>query len=113
MMESLPVFIGVTVIFMGGCAFMAGQALANTWRPMWQVFPYAIGLALADRFLCFALFEAPLLSLPGFLADAAELTAVTLGTYRMTQARRMVTQYPWLYRRAGLFGWRPVGGAEE
>lgn len=112
MIDSLPVFIGVTVLFMGGCAFMAGQALAATWRPLWQVFPYALGLALGDRFLGFALFGGELLSLPGYLTDAAVLLAVTLAAYRLTQARRMVEQYPWLYVRRGLFGWAPKGPSQ-
>ncbi|HLO76429.1 MAG TPA: hypothetical protein VK196_08235 [Magnetospirillum sp.] len=105
MIDSIPVFVGITVLFMGGCAFMAGQALAATWRPLWQVFPYALGMAVADRFLGFALFGGRLLSISGYLADAAVLVAIALSAYRLTQARRMVTQYPWLYRRHGLFGW--------
>ncbi|HSV28350.1 MAG TPA: hypothetical protein VLL76_02295 [Candidatus Omnitrophota bacterium] len=110
MIENIGVFIGITIVFMGGCAFMAGQALAATWRPLWQVFPYALGLALADRFVAFALFKGSLLSLPFYLTDAAVLVAIALGAYRMTQAKRMVDQYPWLYDRAGLFGWREKGG---
>lgn len=105
MIDSIPVFIGVTVLFMGGCAFMAGQALATTWRPAWQALPYALALGLADRFLGFALFGGDLLSLGGYVTDAAVLVAITFAAYRMTLARRMVTQYPWLYRRHGLFGW--------
>ncbi len=112
MIESLPVFIGVTVLFMGGCAFMAGQALAATWRPQWQVFPYALGLAAAARFLSFALFGGTLLSLPAYGLEAAVLIAVTLASYRLTRARRIVDQYPWLYRRAGLFGWSPIGNSK-
>lgn len=108
MIDSLAVFLGVTVLFMGGCAFMAGQALAATWRPLWQVFPYALGLGMADRFLGFALFGGRLLWLPGYVTDTAVLLAIALAAYRMTQARRMVTQYPWLYRRAGLFGWTNI-----
>lgn len=106
MIDNLAIFIGVTVLFMGGCIFMAGQALASTWRPMWQVIPYSLGLGLADRFLGFALFGGRLLSLPGYLTDAAVLVIIGLAAYRMTQARRMATQYPWLYERNGLFGWR-------
>lgn len=105
MIDSLPVFIGVTVLFMGGCAFMAGQALATTWRPAWQPLPYALALGLADRFLGFALFGGDLLSPGGYVTDAAVLVAITFAAYRMTLARRMVAQYPWLYRRHGLFGW--------
>ena len=44
---------------------------------------------------------------PGPLALTwAVLLALALAAFRMTQARRMVVQYPWLYERAGLFGWR-------
>jgi len=32
--------------------------------------------------------------------------AIASLAYRLTQARKMVSQYPWLYDRAGLFGWR-------
>jgi len=31
-------------------------------------------------------------------------------SYRATLAKRMVAQYPWLYRRNGPFGWRHVKG---
>ncbi|MGE5547429.1 MAG: DUF6867 family protein [Solirubrobacterales bacterium] len=109
MIDSIPVFLGLTLIFMGGCAFLAGQALAATWRPVWQVFPYALGLAAADRFLGFALFGGRLLWLPGYVTDAAVLLAIALAAYRLTQARRMVAQYPWVYERAGLFSWREKG----
>lgn len=109
MIESIPVFLGVTVIFMGGCGFMAGQALASAWRPVWQVFPYSLGLACVARFLGFALFGGTLVSLPGFGLDALVLTTITAASYRLTQARKMAHQYPWLYVRNGLFGWRERG----
>jgi branched-chain amino acid transport system ATP-binding protein len=101
-----PAMIWITLIFMGGCAFMTGQSLARTWRPLWQTIPYALLLGLADRFLVFALFEGQLLSIAGYLADGTFLVAVAVATYRATRARMMVTQYPWLYQRDGLFGWR-------
>ena len=34
--------------------------------------------------------------------------ALGLIAYRSTRAARMVAQYPWQYRRAGLFGWREI-----
>ena len=34
---SLPVFIGITLVLMGGGAVMVGQVIAATWRPLWQV----------------------------------------------------------------------------
>ena len=108
---SVGVFLGITVALMGFAAFMTGQALANTWKPMWHAVVYAILLGFADRFLTFALFEGELLSLSGYLVDTAVLVAVILLAYRITQVRKMVSQYPWLYERAGLFGWRQKGPA--
>ena len=34
---SFGVFLLVTVILGGGAAFLAGRAIAETWRPWWQV----------------------------------------------------------------------------
>lgn len=105
---SLGVFIGVTLVLFGGAAWMTGQALAGTWRPVWQAFIYAPLLAAVDRFFIYALFEGELLSAWGYLFHAALLLILMLVAYRVTRARRMVSQYPWLYERAGLFGWRPA-----
>ena len=96
----------VTVVMMGGAAWMTGRAIANTWRPFWQVFPYAGLLGCTDRFIDWALAGAELLSWTGFLIDTAFLTAVTVAAFRATQARKMVAQYPWLYAPAGPFGWK-------
>ncbi len=103
---SWPVFLGVTIGIMGFAAYMTGQALANGWRPMWQVIAYAFPLGFADRFLVFALFDGELLLLSGYLVDTAILAAIGLISYRLAQVRRMVTQYPWLYERTGPFSWR-------
>ena len=100
------VFIGTTVILFGFAAIMTGQALARTWRPMWHAIPYALLLAIGARFIKYALFGGQLLSLSGYVISAIILIALTLFAYRVTLARKMVTQYPWLYERAGLFGWR-------
>ncbi|AVM73807.1 DUF6867 family protein [Magnetospirillum gryphiswaldense] len=106
MIHSIPVFIGVTLGFMGGCAFMTGHSISNTWRPLWQVLAYALLLGAADRFLVFALFGGPLLSLAGYGLDTLVLAAIGAAAWRATRARRMCLQYPWLYERVGLFGWR-------
>ena len=52
------------------------------------------------------LFNAPLLSLQGYLVDTAYIVVVMLVSYRIALTRRMLSQYPWLYERAGLFQWR-------
>lgn len=104
--SSIGVFIGLTVILAGGCAFMMGQAIAATWRPYWNVIPYSLLLAATERFLAFALFQEQLLAVVPYLVSAAVLLGLgTLG-FRLTRVDLMVHQYPWLYERAGLLGWR-------
>ena len=100
------VFIGLTIGVMGFAAFMTGRAIANTWRPQWQVIVYGLLLGCADRFLNFALFGGELLSLGGYLIDSAAILAIGIFAFRSARAGKMVRQYPWLYARAGLFSWR-------
>ncbi len=99
-------FLVLTVGFMGFAAWMTGRALAGTWRPMWQVVPYGLLLGCADRFFIFALADGDLFSPVGYLVNTALLLSITLVAYRLIQARKMVTQYPWLYEAVGVFGWR-------
>jgi branched-chain amino acid transport system ATP-binding protein len=111
MMEELlgnsgQVFFGLTVCLMGFAAFMTGQAIAVTWKPAWHALVYSLLLGFADRFLAYALFGGHLLSLAAYLIDTATLAAITLLAWRLARARKMVSQYPWLYERAGLFSWR-------
>lgn len=103
------VFFLFTIVLMGGAGFLTGQALAATWRPVSQALGYSLLLGAANRFLVFALFGGPLLSVQGYILDTMAITAICLLGYRLTRAARMVRQYPWLYERNGLFGWRPRG----
>jgi branched-chain amino acid transport system ATP-binding protein len=109
----MGVFIGVTLVLFGFAAFQMGQALAETWRPVWHNVPYGLLLAFADQFLGYALFgrsffdwEQLSADIGVFLGHAIYIIAVALLVYRVTLARKMVVQYPWLYERAGLFSWR-------
>lgn len=103
------VTLAVTLVLMGGCALMTGRALALNWRPVWQLVFYCLLLGLGDRFLVFALFGGELLSLPGYLIDTALLLSIAAIAFRVSRARQMVRQYPWLYERAGPLGWRTRG----
>lgn len=112
-MESLlavswPVFIGLTLVLFGGAAFLMGQALGETWRPAWQNVTYGLMLALGERLADNFLFASNILSVSGYVSHAIVLIAIALTAHRMTRARKMVAQYPWLYRRAGLFGWEEI-----
>ncbi|HYG89927.1 MAG TPA: hypothetical protein VD978_27155 [Azospirillum sp.] len=108
---SPAVFVGLTIILFGGCGFLTGQALAEGWKPPFMVIAYSILMGLGDRFLVFALFGGQLLSLYGFVLHTLVIGAITFVSYRMALARRMVSQYPWLYDRAGPFSWREKIGA--
>ena len=98
-------FLGMTMLF-AIAAVLTGRAMAETWRPPWQVVPTALALAAAERFLLYALFEAKLSSLGGFAAASVLLLAAIAGSYYGARARKMVRQYPWLYEPNGPFGWR-------
>lgn len=106
----------VTCLIGGGAAWATGRALADSWRPFWQVVLYILLLGAGIRFAHFALFRGELLSLASYLADTVFLIAVGGLAWRLTRARRMVTQYRWLYERTGPFTWRertePGGGKD-
>jgi hypothetical protein len=100
------VFIGLTVILIGGAALMTGRALADGWKSPVQVVFACLGMALANRFLIYALFGGELLHLTGFLIDFAVLTAMALAAYRLTVVHKMISQYPWRYERESLWTYR-------
>jgi hypothetical protein len=97
-------------------AFLMARALSETWRPIWQCIAYCLLLGLTDQgFKAFFFAPEPssgTISLRTFMLDYAIDTAVLIGitlvTYRITRAQKMVAQYPWLYRRAGLLSWREI-----
>ena len=107
----IPVFIGLTVVIMGAIAFMTGRAVAATWRPVWQAVLYCFLLGLLDRFLTSGLFGGRGLLVSGFIIDTAVLVGIGLIAYRLTYVAKMVTQYPWLYERTGIWSYRARGGA--
>ncbi|BAU46855.1 membrane protein [Sulfurifustis variabilis] len=105
---AVPAYAGLLALF-GLPAFLTGQAAARQWRGPAQALGYAALLALAARFLIYALFEGRLVSATGFATDLAFLAAVALVAHRVTHVRCVLAQYPWLYERAGPFGYRARG----
>jgi hypothetical protein len=105
---SFGVFLGITALLTGFAAFMTGQAIANTWRPYWQVLVYCALLGGVARFLIYGLFNGALGSWSGYLIGTALLMLIGTFAFRLTRARKMVVQYPWLYKRTGLFTWQPL-----
>jgi hypothetical protein len=110
----------LTIVVFGGGGFLMGQALAETWRPWWQIIPYGLLLAIGNQFLGFALFKGPFIvdslvsahsaplgeALLAYVFEAAVITAFSLLAFRLTRVRKLVTQYPWLYERSGPFAWK-------
>lgn len=88
-------FLGVTLALAGAAAFVTGRAIAHGWRPPVQIVGATFGLALAARFIDYALFGQSLTW--GRLGlDYALLLALGFLGHRLTRARQMREQYPWL-----------------
>lgn len=104
--ESLIQAIAITLVLGGGSAWMAGRAIAWTWRPFWHVLASAVLLGAAVRFFHFALFDAPLVNPAGAIADTIFLAVVGGISWRFTRARQMTRQYFWLYEARGPLSWR-------
>lgn len=100
------VFFFITLVIGGGAAYLAGRGQAMKWRPLWMTVAYMVPLGAAVRFFHYALFQGDLTSLHYFITDTAVLIACALLGYRKTLTDKMVSQYPWLYERAGPLAWR-------
>ena len=111
--SNLLVFIILVCILGGGAAWMTGRAVASTWRPLLTLFWFVFILSLGVRFLCFALFDEPLLSLHLLIVDYAVLLFIGYAGWRYTRAGQMTTQYVWLYEKTHPFGWRLREGRED
>ena len=104
--DNFGVFFLVTVALGGGAAWLAGRAIAQTWRPLRQVAIYSFVLAGAVRFIHFSLFDGTLLSLHFYLVDAATCLAFGLAGFRAARAHQVVSQYGWLNEPNGPLRWR-------
>jgi hypothetical protein len=103
--EYASLFVLVTVIMGGGAAWLAGRAVASTWRPWWHVAFYMLILGLAVRFIHFALFEGTLLSLQFYAVDTIVCLIFGFLGFRATRVAQMTTQYSWINDRAGFLRW--------
>jgi hypothetical protein len=103
---SFGVFLLVPVVLGGGAAFLAGRAIAETWRPSWQIVAYSFILGAVVRFFLFSLFEGTLLSGQYYLVDSAVCMAFGFLGFRTARATQMVTQYRWINEAQGPLRWR-------
>jgi hypothetical protein len=89
------VFLLCTVVLGGVTAYVTGKAIAETWRPFWQVIGYLLCLGLVVRFIQFALFQERLLSMHNYLVDITVLIVCGVAGYMIARRRQMATQYDW------------------
>ena len=89
---AMPLLAGIAAGLGAAAAWLTGRAIAESWRPVWQVLPSS------------------LLSGPAAIVTLSIVLILALCGYRLRQVGKMVSQYPWLYRRAGPFFWRDIGG---
>lgn len=109
-LNGLFVFVLVTLIMGGAAAIAAGRAVADSWSQTNMVALYAALLAAAVRFIQYAVFNQPLLSLPTYLIDFAVLLFIADLAFRHRRTTQMVRQYPWLYEKTSPLTWRRVSG---
>ena len=99
MLDAIPreagVFVALTVVLGGAAAHTTGRAIAETWKPYWQLVWYTLLLTAAVRFFHYALFEETLLSPMGYLASFAVLMAMAAIGHYQARARQMREQYGW------------------
>lgn len=100
------VFLVLTLILGAAAAWRTGQAVASGWGPIWPIALYAALLACALRFLNYALFQGPLLSISSFAIDFLILLAIALLAHRAKLTLLMTEQYPWAFARTSPLSWR-------
>lgn len=105
--ESIIQALFVTLVLGGGCAILAGRAIAKTWRSMLVAVAAMFPMAMAVRFVHFALFNETLLSAPAYLFELMVLLCAACLSFQRTRALQMVLQYYWLYELEGPMRWRP------
>ena len=89
-------FLLVSVAMGGAAGWLAGRAVAQTWRPPWQLAAYMLILGAAVRFIHFALFEGTLLSPHYYLVDSVIALGFAWAGFRLTRRRQFARQYGFL-----------------
>lgn len=104
--ENIFQVLFVTLVLGGTCAFLAGRAIATTWRSIWIALAAMIPMGFAVRFVHFALFNETLLLPQTYLEETLLLMVIAGLSFQRTRAKQMVGQYYWLYEPSGPLSWR-------
>lgn len=103
---SFGVFLLVTLVLGGGAAWLTGRAIAQTWRPPWQIVLYTLILGFAVRFIHFSVFGGTLLSPHYYAVDTVICMILAFLGFRTARVAQMITQYSWINERDGAMRWR-------
>jgi len=91
-------FVLVTVVLGGAAGYLAGRAIALTWRPWWMVVAATLLVALGVRFIHYALFNTMFMSLHYYTVDTLVALAFAFAGYGLTRRVQMARQYGFLRR---------------
>ncbi len=113
--HDLLVWFAVTLLLGAPAAVASGRALAQSWQGFGRCFIFAVLLAAVADFLCYALFQVPILPLyelagtivagdffatlsllSGLILTALVLLAFAFTGWRRTRAKQMRSHYPFL-----------------
>lgn len=108
---SITAFV-VTLALGAVGAWLTGRAFARVWRPWWVAALWVVPLAGAVRFFQVALFRGTWAAGEAAAVVLVVLVLAAAAGHRRTRAVQMVSRYGWLYRPAGLLGWRFRPGGE-
>lgn len=89
----MPGFLIITLGLGGAAAVMSGRALAMIWRSRWTILFTMLLLAMAVRFLHYALLGEALLSGTAYMTDAAILFCLAWLSFSWTRRGQMKRQY--------------------
>lgn len=89
-------FLALTLILGGAGAFVAGRAMALSWRSRALAVGYMIPMAAGVRFLHYALFQEPTGAAQALVCFAILAAFVMVG-FELARRRQMRVQYPWLH----------------
>ena len=104
---SFGVFLLVTVLLGGGAAGLAGRAIAQTWRPWWQVVVYSLILGGGGALPPFRpVRRHPVVAALSIWSIARSAWSLGLLGFRAARAAQMVTQYRWINEPHGPLRWR-------
>ena len=84
--ENIFQVLFVTLVLGGGCALLAGRAIASTWRSIWVAAAAMIPMGLAVRFVHFALFNETLLMPRTYAVETLVLMAIACLSFQRTRA---------------------------